>query len=439
MGGGGPLLRLRVMPPRSARLLVLALVLVATGGVSGGRPTAVRADEATYRNLMDRAMETLREAERLFRSGRPTAREFARRARVLLEQADLQRPRDTQVALYGVQASVFEGDREKATLWLERYQSRTAYGERDPMLHFLRAFVFLYLDHSPDRALENLEKMGARRFDAAARTLEHAALMAEGRRYWEAGSYERAAELFQKAAGVGKALGDRNLEFAARANLGFTYQSAKELEKAVTVFHALAVEDPSAPLWHWYEAITLAELYDFDGAVAPYRKVIDLVEKGKVAAAYVAQMRFAYLRLGNTLRQLARKEEDADRRRELLAKAKERLMQFVELVPDAVAGHYWLGVMLYEDFGRPYEAMDEFLAAYRLDPVCDDSLAYLVRISEIHGPPPSDTEEERAAAEKAWRERQEAWRQELQSENAARKAIREERRRTSRTGTDGCK
>ena len=139
----------------SVRMLLVALVLGACPLMPG-----VRADEATHRSLVQRAGQELRAAERLYYAGDSGAARVARRAQLLLEQADQQRAGDAETALLGIQASVFAGDREGARLWMSRYVSRSPYRERDPQMVFLKTRVTFDPLRSDPRFDDLLRRIG---------------------------------------------------------------------------------------------------------------------------------------------------------------------------------------------------------------------------------------------------------------------------------------
>jgi tetratricopeptide (TPR) repeat protein len=177
--------------------------------------------------------------------------------------------------------------------------------------------------------------------------------------------------------------------------------------------------------------LCLANQSRLSDAVPYYLGVLRFLAAGKVPAEYVERMEEVHLRLGNCYRSLGGGEQDPARRDAYLAKARRSIEEFVRLRPAKAIGHFWLGTLLFEEYERPYEALEAFRKAYALDPVCDGSLRSLIQIVTHHPPPPGVE----AATWAAWRE---AWRKDLE-ENAEKRAKERRKREDERPdGTDGC-
>lgn len=215
-------------------------------------------------------------------------------------------------------------------------------------------------------------------------------------------------------------------------------QLAGRNEDSEKVFSRLSQEDAGNALWLWYHAVSILNQKRYADAKVPLGRVIDLMDAGKAREDHLAVLRLAHLKMGICDRALAGETEEDAKRRTLLTASRKAMERFVELVPDSVAGRFRLGVVLFEDFGLPHEAMVQLERAHELDPVCEASLRYLIRIATQHGPRPERDPDAAAAARRAWTKKRAAWEQEL-DEHAQRWAKERERRRVqSPDGTDGC-
>ncbi len=410
------------MTPRRRLVLALSPIVFLGLAAAGVLPDA-HADETTFQNLMDRARQTLREAERLWNAGDPGARPLADRVDLLLEQADSQRSGEPAVALVGVETAVIAGDPARARRWLDRYAKRSPYGEDDPDLYYARALIAYYLDEVPGRAvalLRRMNELSPKAGGQARNLLYYRSLMAEGARLVQGSAFGDAVPLFQEAARRAIALGDHKKELAARGNAGISLDAAGRHDDAEVVFHHLADEDPRNPTWAWYRAESLAGAGKLAEALPVYERVLALLPESHLPSPDLARMQLAWLRLGNVHRGLAAHETDPAKRRAELAEAEKDFRRMVELEPDLALGHYWLGVVLYEDLKRPYEAVEELERARTLDPVSDAALEFLIRIGTQNGPPPTDDPAAAAKAHEAWAERLAAWRKDYEDHKAER-------------------
>jgi tetratricopeptide (TPR) repeat protein len=224
-------------------------------------------------------------------------------------------------------------------------------------------------------------------------------------------------------------------------NSGIAMRRSDRFDEAEALFRALTERDPENPVWWWQLGLVYAEQSRFEDALPAYKRVVEQLEGRPVGGSEMdRELRLAWLRMGNSLRQVAAKPHNADKRAALLEKAEEAIRRFVAENPDSALGPKWMGVLLLESHGRPHDAEPWFRQAWELDRVCDDSLRYLIQIHEQHGPPPGpdgprDPEAERRALE-AWRAPVAAWRKDLEENEEKRKKERE--RREDRDGSDGC-
>ncbi len=413
-------------------MFLLACVLVAPR-------TVARADEATNRNLLERGMAELQEAQRLYFSGRRgPARLKAQRATLLFEQVDTQREADPEAAFLLIQAAVFAGDPKAAARWLETYGSRNPYGARDSRLFYARGLIQLLLERRSAAAVASLEQMrrlDGRKPDRGRDTLYYQALMMEGARLIEERKAPAAVPILQRAARAALRLGDKRKELTARSNVGIAWQLSGRADEARQVFDQLAKEDADNPVWPYHLGLALDALERPGEAATAYGLALDRLDEERVAGSMRSFLRQAYLRKGYAERVQAEAESDAGLRRAGLEEARAAFEQYVRLEPKDARGHAALGAILYEAFARPYEALPSLESAYALDPVCDRSLELLIELARRYGPPGRAD----AEAEARWIARRGAWEADYATHREARARDRAERARRSLEGSDGCR
>ncbi|MHC5011845.1 MAG: hypothetical protein ACYTG6_13020 [Planctomycetota bacterium] len=414
----------------STRTLVLAGlvlgVLLAPGRAQG---------QPVRQNILERAVESLRQAEREFKAGDVArSRRTAARALALIDRAEESAPGGAETALLGVQAAVFAHDLDAARGWFQRYASRSAYGDRDPNLYYCQALIDVRLTGRPERAIRALERMLALAPDArhAARDVLYIeALMMQASRLAKAEEYIEAIKLYRTAELVARRTGRGHLEITARANVAITMARADRLIEAMEIFTALRDGDPQNPLWHWHVGLTFANQSKFAEAAESYLQVTRLLEETTVSDTVRAELVLVHLRLGNCYRNLAGGETNPRRREKLLQDARVTMERYLDLAPRSAMGHYWLGELLLDEFELPYEALAHFEKAFEIDPICDGSLRRLLTIATRYAPP-------EGIAPDAWDAQREAWQKDLDENAEARRRAREAREKTSADGTNGC-
>jgi tetratricopeptide (TPR) repeat protein len=427
---------------RRARLAAAAAALLA--GLAAASPARAA---GTYENLLDRARQLLTEAERA-RNHRDDARgvDLARQAMALLETSESIRRDALDGPFLGVQAAVLASDVAEAESWLARYVQRNAYGERDPGLHYARALVESRLRGRHDLALRSLDRLrsvapGA--FASQREVLAFDAHLAEATRGSREDDHAAAARHAQAALAIARRREDAAREVAALNALGAAHQAERRWADAAAVYDDLRRRDPGNPYWPWFYGSTFASLNRWREAIPHYEEVVRRLEADDGALLRRddrRDLRFVYLRLGNSLRNVAAspETEPAERAR-LLAEARERIARFQHLLPDEALGHYWMGVLLLEDLDRPYEAIPHLRRAQALDPVCDAALRHLIRIHTLHPPPPPPGGGSADETEKgAWSAELERLRADEERHRAERERERARREKTRPTRDTGC-
>jgi tetratricopeptide (TPR) repeat protein len=421
--------------------------LLCVTGLLGASPAWARGGArvgAVTEHLLEKGFALLREAERAhFQKDADQARTFGQRAQRVFMDVIAQDPRETRAALLGGQAATFAGDLRSAVRWANMLRRISRLGEDDPDVHYLRAFIFVLGDNQPNRALQELRRMFA--LNPRARPIErdnlwYLALLNNGRNLLKADEPEDALAMFRSGARVARRLGNPTKEMTMQGNVGAALQRADRWIEATEVFRALAKRQPDSPLWHWQTAIALAGQSKFAEAVPPYREVIRLRAAGQSVPGMDKEMEFVHLRLGNCLRNLSERQREPKKRAALLEEAEQLIRHFVQLRPEVAVGHKWLGVLLYQQRELPYDALPHFHKAFELDPVCVDSLKYIIQIHEHYPPPPdqlpADDPAAAEAARKAWSAPIAAWKKDIEEGAARRKRILDQRERE--TGIDGC-
>jgi tetratricopeptide (TPR) repeat protein len=368
----------------------------------------VRADEGDCRILLQQARQWVQEAERRYDQGDlPRAQAAAIQALPLAEKA-FERCPGTSDAMdacsMGVFASVFENDYAKGRLWLDRYASRTAYGERDPQLHFLRALVQARLVKRYDLALRSLEKMQAvePRFEPRRRDLLYLdTLLLYGQALSRHDKFDEALRQFHTAALVARRLGIPLREQTARANAGITYRRDDRLRESAEIFRALHKEDPQNPIWSYQLGLTLAGLGQFLPAIEAYRDSLAKQKQVTLAPELRDEVARARLRLGNCLK-LHALSLGTEERAKYLKEALETLKLYIQERPDDPLGHLYAGMLLYEEHRDFAAALGYFREAWRLDWKCENALRFLLNAHEQLPSPPKPggavpTAEEQAA------------------------------------------
>jgi len=395
------------------------------------------------RNLVAQGTPLLQAAERSWRSGnlavaRTQAEEAERRFRDALELS----PGLPRVALLAGQAAVFGQAPDRAAKWLAHLAGSSPRGVLDADALYLDAFIQLLAHRNAARAVARLEQMLA--LYPGRRAPEHdmlyyAALDAHGRTLLQRQEHEPAIRAFQSAARVARGMGQTRKENAAMGNAAIAMRMSQRFEEAAEVFAVLRAAEPRSPIWPWQLGLVHAHQGQWIQAIREYRQVIELRGSGTGTPEMDEELKTAWLRLGNCLRQVSMLPEHAARREEILQQALDAIRQFTREAPRSPLGPKWMGVLLYDDLGRPYEAEPWFRQAFEMDKDCDDSLRYLIQIHTRHPAPPGEgeaTPEERERALAAWREPLAAWEKDLRENEEARRQARQ--RREDRDGEDGC-
>ncbi len=407
--------------------LLLAGISAAPARARGTDPAAVG------RTLVERAYRLLRRAELQFARGdKAQARGPAKEAERIFRSVLDQEPRNLQAALLGGQAATLASDRRGAAVWVERYGRLSPSGRGDPDYHFLLAFVQLLGEERPERALRSLTRMYS--LNPRARPVErdnlwYRALSAFGTRLMRAEKYEEAIVQFRLGARIGRRLGKRRYQLLMLANIGAALVQADRYIEATEIFEGLVKKEQANPLWRYRLALCHANQSRFAEAVPVYRKVLDLVAQGRADPAWMPELRQADLRLGNCLRHLAEQQGTPEQTARLYGEAEKHLRRYVTLAPDDSVGHKWLGVLLFENLGKPYEALPLLKKAFALDEICEDALRYMLQIRRRYPPPAGTTNE-------AWQKPIAALEKDLRDGAQRRKA--EKKRRVHQTGRDGC-
>ncbi len=407
-------------------------------------PGALAGDAATVENLARQGLGRLQDAERAWQEGRTAdARVHGLAAETLFKDVLDQRSDHRVALMLAGQAASFAGEAQRAAQWADRLARSTPYGDRDPDLLYLRAFIDFIARGDPTGALQHLERMLAvnpRVRPVERDTLAYLALTEAGRRRLKKQEYDAAVQQFQASARVARRLGHTRKETAAMGNFGIALRLADRFEEAADVFSRLKEGDPENPVWWWQMGLNFADQNRFDEAMPEYIRVLDLRAAGKTNVELDDELKLAWLRLGNCLRHVGERPDNQARRTAFLQRAKESIENYMREAPESSLGPKWMGVLLLENFQNPHAAEPYFRRAYAIDPVCDDALRYMIQIHEQYPPPPQDPapadEEARTQFEAAWRAPVAEWKRELEANQERHRATRDARDKN--TGTDGC-
>ena len=436
------------LPPSAGCLFVrcLCAVLVASLAAAFGGPTALARGGASVvtQKLLEKGLAELVAAERAYMADDAAgARRHGKAAERLFLDALSQDTTNRTAAMLGGQAAVLAGDLNAATAWEKRFRALSPAGERDPELHYLHAFIHLIGTKRPERALRSLQRMYG--LDPRSRPNERDALWFKalndlGRKMLEAERYEDAIVQFKTGARIAKRQGQPSRERLMISNIGVALMRADRFIEAAELYEGLIKAEPKNPVWHWQLGLCLADQSRFGEAVPEYRTVIRLMEEGRVPGGSANSVAQVHLRLGNCLRHLAQRERDPAQKKRVFDEAEAAIRTYVKDNPDDTVGHKWLGVLLFKDLDKPYEALPHFEKAYKLDPDCIDSLKYMLQIHVHYDPPPEQLpEDDPAAAAKAraaWTAVIEPWEQIIEEGEERRQKILDERK--ARTGKTGC-
>ncbi len=411
---------------------ILALLLL-TGLLPP--PAEARGTDAKEvgKTLVRRGYDLLRRAEMHFAQNRTAeAAKHAREAERIFRSVLNQEPRNLQAALLGGQAATLAGDMKNAAAWIERYAKLSPGGRNDPDYHFLVAFVQLLGDKRPDRALRSLTRMYST--NPRARPVERdnlwfRALSDHGTNLLRSSKHIEAIVQFRLGARIARRLGNRRYELMMLANIGAALVQSDRYIEATEVYSGLVKAEKTNPLWRYRLAICHANQSRFAQAVPVYREVLALMAKGHTARGWEAELRQVNLRLGNCLRHLAEQQPDKKQIPRLYADAETHIRAYIKLAPEDSVGHKWLGVLLYENLNKPYEAMPHLQKAFELDEICEDTLRFMLQIRRTF-PPPKGT------SEKDWRAPLEGLMKNLADGVERRKA--ERKKRLARHGGDHC-
>lgn len=402
------------------------------------------AGRQVVRNLLGKGIQSLIEADRARRAKDPTrAARHAKVAERYFLDVLSQDPENIDAAMRGVQAAVFAGDLRGAARWEERYRLLSQRGEADPDLHFLHAFIHLFGAQRPARALRSLQRMYS--LNPRARPQERDNLWFEaldtfGHTLLDAGKYELAITQFKTGMRVARRQGKRRREILMISSVGVALMRDGRFIEAAEIYEALIKLEPVNPVWPWQLGLCLADQSKFSAAVPVYREVIRLMDAGHVPAGSANDLRQVHLRLGNCLRIVAQRHRDAAEQRRVYAEAEAEIRSYIKAIPGDSIGHKWLGVLLFKDLDKPYEALPHLKRAFQLDPICVDALKYMLQIHMHYDPPPERLPtDDPSAAEKArleWRAVIPKWKRDIEEGTDRREKVRKERRK--KTGKDGC-
>jgi tetratricopeptide (TPR) repeat protein len=403
-----------------------------------GTADLARSDDATYENLVQQGQRFLAQAQAAHVAGkRDEQYSFARKAEDKFLDAVRIKGNDARTFGLGCMAAAFRGDAGVAQQWFLKYRGLTPYGERDPEVHYLKAFVFVFATKHAGRAVDALNKMRALnpRYQPRRRdTLLYVARLGHGATLLRQEHYADAIKQYNEAARVAKAYGWERKELAALGSAGVALWVAKRSVEAVEHFEMLTKRDPENVLWHWQKGLAYASQHRYQEAIPVYEKVIALRKAGKDVPEHAQELDLVWLRLGNCLRNLATRMSDPEKQAKLRAEAKGHFETYIKMRPNDARGHRWIGMLYYPDQERPYEAIPHYKRAFELDRDCDVSLRYLHQIHMRHPAPPNATAEEA----KAWAEQGEAYGKDIeegQDLRAKRIAMREA---ASQLGESGC-
>ena len=414
--------------------LQAALLLVIVAGSTG----LARADRTTYENLVQQGQRLLADAQRAHTAGKVDDQfSFARKAEDKFLEALKVKSNDARTYGLGCMAAAFRGDAGAAQQWFLKYRGLTPYGERDPEVQYLKAFVFVFATKHAGRAVDALIKMRALdpRYQPRRRdTLLYVARIGHGAALLRQEHYADAIKQYNEAARVARTYGWTSKELAALGSVGVTLWVAKRSLEAVEHFEMLTKRDPENVLWHWQKGLAYASQHRYKDAIPVYEKVITLRAAGRDVPKHAKELDLVWLRLGNCFRNLATRASDKSKQTELYAEAKKHFESYIQKRPKDARGHRWMGMLYYPDQERPYEALPYYKRAFELDRDCDVSLRYMHQIHLRHPAPPEST----AAEAKAWAEAAEAYGKDIeenQEQRAKRIAAREA---ISELGESGC-
>lgn len=425
-------------------LVLMILALSARPPMPSAEARGGAGRTAVVRNLLEKGIRSLMEADRARRAKEPArAARHAKVAERYFLDVLSQDPDNIDAAMRGVQAAVFAGDLRGAARWEERYRFISRRGEADPDLHFLHAFVHLFGTQRPERALRSLQRMYS--LDPRARSRERDNLWFEaldifGHTLLAAGKYDLAIAQFKTGMRITRRQGNRARELLMISNVGVTLMRDGRFIEAADIYEALIKLQPKNPVWHWQLGLCFAAQSKFNAAVPVYREVMRLMAAGHVPAGGANDLRQVRLRLGNCLRIVAQRHRDPEEQQRIQTEAQAEIRAYIESAPQDSLGHKWLGVLLFKDLDKPYEALPHLKKAFQLDPICVDALKYMLQIHKHYDPPPEQLPpDDPAAAEKAraaWRAVIEPWQRDIEEGEARRKKVQEERRK--KTGKSGC-
>ncbi len=415
---------------RFAAILCLLCVTALTAAPAQARGTDAK---EVGRNLLQRGYQRLRRSEGyLARDDKVRAAKEAREAERIFASLLKQEPRNVQAALLGGQAATLAGDLRLAARWVERLRLIAPGGANAPDYHYLIAFAQLIGEERPERAVRSLTRMF--NLNPKARPVErdnlwYRALGDLGSRLVRAKQHEQAIVQFRLAVRIARRLGSRPHEYGMLANIGTALMESDRYLEATEVYEGLSKADKNNPLWHFRLAVCSANQNRFADAVPVYREVVRLIDAGHTYPGWEADIGMIHLRLGNCLRHLADQQRSPQRTAALYRDAETHIRRYIKQAPEESVGHKWLGVLLFENLNKPYEAYPHFAKAHELDPVCDDSLRNMVQILQRYPPPKGTTAE-------AWSARNATLSKDLSDGAVKRKAAR--KAREDKNGHDGC-
>ena len=343
----------------------------------------------------------------------------------------------------GGQAAAFAGNMKSCEQWIELYRRSTPYGDRDPDVVYLRAFVGYFGGGSAEVAIQHLKRMHA--INPRVRPLErdtlwYSALMDRAGEHIVRGDYHLAIRDYREAARLSRMHRWEAKRQAALGSAGISLRLATRYAEAHEIFDALLKSNPESALWHWHKGLVHAEEHEFQKAIASYRKVIALRASGKATPSTMANTEAVDLRLANCIRNITRPDLPRARREVLMAEAQKHLEIYVRRGPKDANGHKWLGTFLYEDRERPLAALPHFQRAYELDPMCSAPLRYLVQIHTRHPPEQQEGESEAAYDKRAlaWDKKRLALAKDLEDGVEKRAEEMENRERKRGKNNTGC-
>jgi tetratricopeptide (TPR) repeat protein len=431
---------MRPLLPAIARTVAVLCGLFVLGGLAAG--PGARADDGMHRRLVDQAIRLLKDAERHRNAGREgQALDGARRALAIVDQADRQKPGAAETAFLGVQAAVFAKDRAAARLWAARFGQRSAYGDKDPNLHYAHALVWLLIEERPGdavRSLDEMAKVSRGGLSRAGNVLLYDALTANGERLLRRARVYDAVAQFERASKVARRLQNPPKEKTARANGAIALLEFGHAEDAEKLLASLRKDDPQNPLWAWHLAQSLMLQERFEEAGPLFEEVCKFVDQRLLKENHAPMLKRAYLGLGRVWRETAKQESEPSRRTAAIEKARVAFQRFTHISPTVGEGWFRLGRLLYEDLDEPYAAIEKLEKAYVLEPVCDQAIRLLIRIAGRHEPPPATGAETPAEVRREWDERRADWEKALDAHADEWEAERQRRREASPRGEDGC-